>query len=96
MTQAHKVSLEPRDEVDVGKLAVLASLVDEQDGAAPFDLDDDGVVAEFHRPTNPRVEFGERRLGPDYMVCFSRVDDSSLVLMLLAPLADLSKHSLLL
>ena len=39
LTQAHKVSLEPRDEVDVGQLAVLASLADEQDDAAPFNLD---------------------------------------------------------
>ena len=52
LTQAHNVSLEPRDEVDAGQLMVLASLADEQDGAAPFDLDD-GAVAEFHRPANP-------------------------------------------
>ena len=28
LTQAHKVSLEPRDEVDVGQLAMLATLAD--------------------------------------------------------------------
>ena len=32
LTQAHKVSLEPWGEVDVGQLAVLASLVDEGHG----------------------------------------------------------------
>ena len=34
LTQAHKVRLEPRNDVDVGQLAVLASLAIEQDGAA--------------------------------------------------------------
>ena len=29
LTQAHKVSLESRDKVDAGQLAVLASLADE-------------------------------------------------------------------
>ena len=29
LTQAHKVSLEPRDEVDAGQLEVLNSLADE-------------------------------------------------------------------
>ena len=51
LTQVHKVSLEPRDEVDVGQLAMLASLADEQDGVAPFDLND-AVVVELHRLTN--------------------------------------------
>ena len=51
LTQAHKVSLEPRDEVDAGQLVVLASLADEQDGATPFDLDD-RAIAELNRPAN--------------------------------------------
>ena len=46
LTQAHNISLEPQDEVDADQLVVLASLADEQDGAAPFDLDD-GAVANF-------------------------------------------------
>ena len=67
LTQAHNVSLEPRDEVDAGQLVVLASLADEQDGVAPFDLDDK-AVAKFHRPANLQVKLGERRLGPGHMV----------------------------
>ncbi|XP_023535519.1 uncharacterized protein LOC111796933 [Cucurbita pepo subsp. pepo] len=74
---------------------MLASLTDEQDGAAPFDLDD-GAVAEFHRPTDPRVELGERRSSPGHMVCCPCVKDPLPVLVLLVPFADLSEHSLLL
>ena len=61
-------------EVDVGQLAMLTSLTNEQDGAAPFDLDD-GAVAEFHRPTDPRVELEERRSSPGHMVCCPCVKD---------------------
>ena len=67
MTQAHKVSLEPRDEVDVGQLAVFASFADKQDSVAPFDLDD-RAIAELHRLTNPLVELRERRPGPGHML----------------------------
>ena len=77
------------------ELAVLASLVDEQDGVAPFDLDD-RAIAEFNRPANSRVELEERRSSPSHMVCCPCVEDPSPVLMLLVPLADLSEHSLLL
>ena len=95
LTQAHKVSLEPRDEVDTGQLTVLASLADKQDGSTPFDLDD-GAIAELHRLANPRVELGERRPGPSHMVCCPCVEDPSSVLLLLAYFTDLSEPSLLL
>ena len=57
LTQAHKVSLEPRNEVDISQLVVLTTLVDEQDGVAPFDLDD-GDVPELYHPANSRVDLG--------------------------------------
>ena len=55
LTRACKVNLKPRNELDVGQLAMLSSLADEQDGVAPFDLDD-RAIAEFHRPANLLVE----------------------------------------
>ena len=95
LTQAHNISLESRDEVDAGQLVMIASLADEQDGAVPFDLND-GAVAEFHHPANPRVKLGECRLGPGHMVCCPRVEDPSPVLLLLTSFTDLSENSLLL
>ena len=95
LTQAHKVSLEPRDEVDVGQLVVLASLTNLQDGVAPFNLDD-GVVAKLNCPANSRVKLTERRLGPSHMVYRPRVEDPSPVLLLLVSFTNLSEHSFLL
>ena len=71
-------------EVDTGQLVVVASLADEQDDATVFDLDD-GSVAEFHQPANPRVELRERRSSPSHMVCCPCVEDALPVLMLLTP-----------
>ena len=71
-------------EVDAGQLAVVASLADEQDDATTFDLDD-GSVAKFHQPANPRVKLRERGSSPSHMVCCPCVEDALLVLMLLIP-----------
>ena len=63
LTQAHKVSLKPQDEVDVGQLAVLSSLADKQDGAAPFDIDD-GTVIELYRLRIPKSSSKNADLSP--------------------------------
>ena len=80
LTQAHNISLEPQDEVDTDQLVVLASLADEQDGVAPFDLND-GVVANFIVSRIPESSSKNADLA---------------LLLLLASFTDLSEHSLLL
>jgi hypothetical protein len=72
---------------------VFARFPEEEDRAAALDLHD-GAIAKLDRPSNPKVDLGERRSGTTHAIGGFGVKDPSPVVVV-AVLPDLRKHLVL-
>jgi hypothetical protein len=93
LPKADNVHPEPWNVVDLREPTVFTGFAEEEDRIAALDLHN-GAVAELDRPTNPEVDFRERRSGTTHVVGSSGVEDPSLVVVV-AALPDLCKDFIL-